>query len=225
MMLPEGTQTCATCGMRCDPSVTETMNGKIVRVVCRDCDKAARFKVYAKTKYIDSWTMIDACCIAERFRSVGTERDPELVRLACEVADSVARIEKVVKKFEREVWYAHGNTTQRSLQSIVRAASTCGMSAVSKISVGKEDAKFLVFCSAGRCVMTIDTPTSAVTVITAEDEAPNSKHRGPKPPGEGPMGIQGIHATEQQAVALLEAVIAAWKRDEVKLAEDTKVGF
>lgn len=236
----EGPQVCGTCGKTVN-LYSQTYSSalkKVTAITCEPCAKSERFADYAKTKQITTKLMMDATLIAHdvwnalyvgkvdwqlRARRESRERlaekhEHDVIIAALNVDRAVQRLHEVVKTFEREVWYA-------GVQKIVQDAKTHGMSAKETLEVDGEKVKFLVFASAGRCMITLDTPTRDVTVITAEDEAPNSDHRGPKPLGEGPMGLQGIHATEAQAVALLEAAIAAWKRGEIKLVQDTKVGF
>lgn len=188
-------------------------------IICDPCDRVQRVKRYTVDDLLSTQLMIDASIMNarvgsedERLRRLGYT--PEVVAALAEVWHDIAAIERHVRRFEREVWFA-------GLQKIVRASCSSGMS----FTFPNNGPKFLLLCSAGRCMMTIEAKTHSITLITAEDEGPNHEARGPKPPGQGPMGIQGIDATVSQAIELVREAVDVWKSGRFDIVDDKKVSF
>lgn len=122
-----------------------------------------------------------------------------------DVAEASERVRLCLKSdFEPRVWFG-------GVQDIVRRSSAAGLRAECDTAVGKVE--MLVFSTAGRCLMQLDTPTSRVTVI-ADETSPSPR-----------SGIQGIDATEADAVALLTAASDAWVAGGFELRESASVGL
>lgn len=122
-----------------------------------------------------------------------------------DVAEASERVHRAAKSgLEPRVWFG-------GLQEVVRAASISGMrSGMIETETPLGAIELTTFCSAGRCLIQIDTPSPAgpcITLITAEDES------APR------MGVQGIDATESDALALLDAITTAWCDGRVTMRE------
>lgn len=125
-----------------------------------------------------------------------------------DVAEASERVHAAVKErngFERAVWFG-------GMQKMVRASKKSGMSAP-PVETTFVTLALVTFCSAGRCMIQLDSPTSRVTLITAEDE------------DEARMGVQGIDATEAEALSMLDAAVHFWREGAILLADDTKIGL
>lgn len=107
---------------------------------------------------------------------------------------SYETINALVKgSYEPLVWFG-------GLQKFVRSEPVKGH------SVEMHGIKLLSYCMAGRAMQTISIESGeSITLITAEDEA------------EPRMGIQGIEATEQQAVDMLRRCIELWQSGVLKM--------
>lgn len=65
------------------------------------------------------------------------------------------------------------------------------------------------WCTAGRCLIEIESTTARITLITAEDEDALR------------MGVQGIDATEYDAIDLLNRAEMAWRSGVLTLTDKT----
>lgn len=122
-----------------------------------------------------------------------------------DVAEASERVHAAVKAtLEPVVWFG-------GLQAIVQRATLRGLKGSAETAVGRVE--LTTYSSAGRCLVQIETPTDRVTAITAEDEAGRV------------MGVQGVDAAEDAAVAMLCSVAAAWRGGAFKMVESKGVGF
>lgn len=120
-----------------------------------------------------------------------------------EIQQSVDKIHDKIKEFESAVWFS-------GLQAIIKKSTTSGVSASAPKLNGFS---VLTFCSAGRTMFTIEDKDASVTTITEEDSS------SPR------MGLQGIDATEEQALKLLNSAIRLWKDGKLKFKSDKKVSI
>ncbi len=155
---------------------------RVVLVQCHDCAQKERYEEYKENGIITARLLLDAFWL----------KDAKLF------AD-IEEISLLVKRFEKEVWFS-------GLQKIVRKSRASGMS----VKVG--DFEMMTFCSAGRCMITMQKNNRQVTAITAEDE------------DESRMGLQGITATKEEGLSLVQEAIDAWKAGH-KPTDDKKVGL
>lgn len=148
---------------------------------------------------------------------------------AKEICDEVAEIMLSVKKFEREIWYDR-------LQGYVRCSAIRGHSGhtvsghtvsdtkapdarVSDITVSDtristtrvSDTKIsgtrvLVWSGAGRALISLQQGEASITLITAEDEKQGARAEWTGN-NDGPMGIQAIEATKDQALRILKSAV------------------
>lgn len=122
-----------------------------------------------------------------------------------DVAEAHDRVHACMKaEFEPRVWFG-------GVQETVQRATRSGLKAEAATPLGKVE--MLVFSSAGRCLMQLDTATARVTVI-ADESSPDPR-----------SGLQGIDATEAEATALLNAATEVWCAGGFELVESTTVGM
>ena len=120
-----------------------------------------------------------------------------------EIQQAVDKIYDKIKEFESAVWFG-------GLKAIINKSTTSGVSArAPKLN----DFKVLTFCSAGRTMFTLEDKDASVTAICAEDSETST------------MGMQGIDATEEQAVKLFNSAIRLWKDGALKFKTDNKVSI
>lgn len=186
-------------GVQCDAE------GNVIKVYCTECGDKIDLDRHTESKRLRSSLCLTASLKA--FYALETTRD----RRPCdprylEIDAAMKRVQVVVERFDALVWF-------KGLQKIVRASKTRGMKSNPIEVEGLGPMEILEFSSAGRAVMTLDTKTASVTVITAEDEDTSR------------MGWQGIDGTEEEAILMLDTAIEAWTAGKVTMAEDTKVGF
>lgn len=197
--------TCTDCGAQhlTAYSWTETPDGVPASVWCMDCkDKHALADYRADGRLTTRLTMA-ASMKAFYAREAREKSDCDPTWL--EIADASQRVHAHGKRFDREVWFG-------GLQKQVRAAKRAGMEAT-PISSTLGHITMLTFTTAGRALMTLRTDTAEVTLITAEDESTSR------------MGVQGIDATEVEAITLIDTVIRAWKAGTVTMSESQTVGL
>lgn len=198
---------CDTCkqpiGETAPYSWERDKQGNVVRTTCMECREEEDLQEYERTGYLTSRVQVAA--VLEEFRI--KEGKPRLGHKATifRILESNRRLQKKVKEFEQKVWYS-------GLQDFIRKEKVKGHSAEC------EGVKFLSYAMCGRWRMTIEKRSLLkggwyIDVITAEDE----------PPPYAGMGINGIGATEEQAIGLLGAAISAWQSGQMKFTPDSEV--
>lgn len=237
------TPLCDTCGKPCEGFVSQVFDaeGHVLSNTCYDCQNQA---VLAQIKLsedftittemttcgplIQCWTSYeDALAAAEkghlsgvetlistvqtlilytalvkergsRYRSQVSTEDAFKVWL---LIDTLKAIGEQVTVLDKEMWLGQ-------LQPIVRACDMKGMSATCG------DTKYLTWSMCGRMMMTIQEPDGVhVTVMTAEDE--DTPH----------MGLRGINATKDQALAILKTTVERWKAGLLTFKADDEVSY
>lgn len=174
---------------------------KRIEVVCFDCDKTERHAEFAKDGVLTTRMLTDAAIYGVRREYDRVAPNDMLDRVSRESAE----IQTACKVFERDVWFG-------GLQKIVRAASHRGFRA--SFALDSVQCDLLVWSCAGRTVFTAQPADESyqVSLITADDSA------------DPVMGIQGICATKEQAVALLDAVTKACVGG-ANFVRDDKIGM
>lgn len=177
-------------------------DGYVLRVLCLDCNDTENLDRYSKDGRLFSSLTLSACLKAYKGGKPGT--DPRWLKI-----DASSKIIHTAAKapggFECHVWF-------NGLQRAVRDSGCTDMSS-GKVLTPIGDLTLVTFCSAGRCVLQIDSDVARLTLITAEDE------------DEARMGVRGIDATEEQALELLATIVAAWKHGKIVMQDDTKNGI
>ncbi len=110
------------------------------------------------------------------------------------------RIREEIDRFSRWVWAG-------GLGHLVRESNERGHRADLAADT------MLVWSCAGRTAITLETTGASITLLAATDEP------------QGRMGLQGISATESQALRLLSVFSEAWVRREVVPKPDRNVGM
>lgn len=118
---------------------------------------------------------------------------------------SMRKIEERVKEFEQKVWFG-------GLQKQIRASTMKGVSA--KVKLNKREFSVLTYSMCGRTMITFDLGDDSVTAITLEDESDRSR-----------MGIQGIDATAERALNLIDTALSMWELGELVFKNDKKVNM
>ncbi len=117
-----------------------------------------------------------------------------------ELTASLERVYRKMHEFEERVWFG-------GMQQTVVASVSSGM------SFRLKDFEILSTCSAGRCLVQIENKEGQrVTLITEE----KSEERR--------MGLQGICAKEEEAIALLDMAMRLHEKGAT-LKDDKKVGL
>lgn len=204
------TEHCGTCGQSDQFGLSKWTNisdGVCTKVRCRECESEELRLNYRKTGRINTTLTLDAALNSRRDYHTGEPVERRDGNTLERVNAAMAAINNHVKMFDKRVWFG-------GLQKLVQKCETKGMSATHSIptkNIGK--VKVLAYAMAGRAMVTLDAKKCSITVITAEDE---DRPR---------MGIQGIDATELQAIELLDSVMDAWVLGEVHMKSDTNIGM
>jgi hypothetical protein len=109
--------------------------------------------------------------------------------------ESYERLKVAVKDFEREVWF-------NGLQDWINAESQRGMADSKTVwdhLLGEDCVEMLTYAIAARVMITLQRRGIFLSVVVAEHGTENS------------MGIQGLHATEAEAMELLQVAQDQWK--------------
>lgn len=197
---------CDRCGASLERGWSERWSdNKRVRAWCIPCADRERLEEYAKTDELTTQVMVRAS-IENVHREYGKGVTcPSERNLLARAWASTEAVQRAAKEFERAVWFG-------GLSGKVRAAKHRGWRA--SFEIAGESHKVLVWSCAGRVVFTIEPDDEArhVSLICAEDEDRPT------------MGIKGICATEQQAIAMLAGACAAYQRG-MAFERDDKVGM
>jgi len=194
---------CAVCQRDCTDLgwVQRIADDKVTRTTCTECDADERFRRYADTGYIDTWLMTQAMLVAEGY---GRNKSAERRKLSLDIHGACDGLRELVNRFELVVWFG-------GMQKFARDSKYKGTSAAKPVASPWGEVKVMCYTMCGRAMITLDAPSCDVTVITEEDAS------------ESRMGLNGLHATAAEARGLLQAVIDAWTRGEIAMADDTGV--
>lgn len=167
--------------------------GEVYR--CHGCGDLVAWAEYERTGRLSSKILVTATIYGAR-REYGHPLPPVFPESAIY---EVRRIQTEVAIFERIVWFRGG------LQAFARSLRVKG----SVGTIGEVDV--LVYTMCGRAKITLNAPGSSVSMICAEDSE------------DATMGVDGIDATEKQALWLLKTVSDGWT--VMAMAADEKVGL
>ena len=183
---------------------------KLTEAICFDCEEVESVYQFNKDRVLTSRLMTSAVLNAshDEYRVKRGSRsygEPER-RYAAMYRLVYASYEKVrleVKRFEQAVWFA-------GLQAQVQKATHRGFKMT--FSDDGVDTIAMVYSLAARTQITIERGDTQIMLITAEDETSPV------------MGINGLRATEQQAIDLLKSAAGAFKSG-AKFKRNDKVGI
>ena len=186
-----------------------TDKGEVIEVYCDPCKDIETLATWDQDHRLHSRDTMTATL--KTYRTDKTGVDPRWF----EIADASARIHDHVKAhFEPSVWFGHAGgpftTTPveyggrscgfgkgQAMAKVVRASKNSWMVSGDVVeTAGTYTVK--TWCTAGRCLIEIESAVARITLITAEDEDTMR------------MGVQGIDATEAEAMDLLNRAEMAW---------------
>lgn len=170
------------------------VGGKLTESICFSCSKAEQLSEFSRTGRLT--TQLITWAAIDRARAENGRAVPNSTPPT--LLTSLTVIEAEVLHWQQAVWFA-------GLQQKVRKAKYRGM----RLSHG--DSKTLVWSSAGRVLFTIEGTDGHITLIAAEE-------------GVSVVGIQGIYATEPEALRLLTDSREAYKAGGV-FSRDDNVGL
>jgi hypothetical protein len=217
-MNPDSVKSCMRCNADLERGYSSRYVGnECTEVICFKCDRAEEMDDFMKTGVITTHFMMG--CMMDVYRLVydGDVHDEtklmalildqnlsDEMKAKVKVQISTARICNKVKEFESKVWF-------KGLQDQILATKCRGVSA----KLGKEHKNFyvLTWTSAGRTMITIGDDDADVTCVAIEDSEESS------------AGFHGIHATEEQALALYDKAIALYQDGTLKFKDDKKVSM
>jgi len=180
-----------------------TQDSHLVKVECQDCDQQSRMIAYRKTKRLDNMIMLAAAFFVNDEKSLTedwmqaewrTEQRADIRRRIAKQAEYAADYREVVAaeeeircaimKMATAVWSGW-------LQSYYRESN--GRGHVAAVNV----VEILVWGCAGRVVMTINGKAGEDLSVIFDETSEEPR-----------AGRQGIHATKDQAIKLLDFVTA-----------------
>lgn len=177
---------CDICNKPIDGSwvvIHDAKTNKHIESRCSPCDDKKRREQFQKDHRISTQLLMKAT-LNQAYKKL-EEGDQE-------VLDAYALLLPEVKRFQEAIWFG-------GMQDIARNAKVKGT------SVADGDFKILCYTMCGRAMVTLDSPTASLTLITQEDAPPVDKHGR-----QAGMGVQGIDATGPEAFALLERAQKLW---------------
>ncbi|TRZ51990.1 hypothetical protein D4S03_04150 [bacterium] len=198
---------CKRCGASLERGYVqkgEIVNSKmkITETICFQCDKIERWEQFAKTGTLLTHTIMDLLYLHGKYERPHPHIKRKLIAQAVEASEL---IDKQIAIFEDLVWF--GNPP---LQKVVVDCRTHGMKyedAVSGIT-------FMAYDIAGRTMITVEGKSASISLLTATDYKEN-----------GHMGLQGICATKEEALDLLNWAITNRLAIVNNIKPDTKVNI
>lgn len=212
---------CKRCSTSCENGYSATWNedGSHQDEICFKCDKKERIERYAKDKVLSTRLMTESILHRndDRWgRARQLKHDEWTIHQLQEISKSIDKIEFEVELFDREVWFG-------GLSKFVHEAKHSGYSAKFGKLFNKN--KFLSFTSAGRVIIQLEKPDGTfISLIQLDEDLNDSNIRTDYGLSVPKMGIQGILATANEAIELLQEGREAWKIGKIKLKQSS-VGF
>lgn len=186
--------------------------GDVLEVYCDHCGELEDLQIWDKDHRLHSYVTLTAVLKTHTAKPGADKPDHRWF----EISQASQRVHAHVKEyFEPSVWFGHaggpfvktpteyggvscGFGTGKAMAKVVRASTCAWMTSGDIIeTAGKYTVK--TWCTAGRCLVEIESDDARITLITAEDEDAMR------------MGVQGIDATEAQALDLLNRAEMAWR--------------
>lgn len=208
---------CSKCGAT-DLSGGVNLHREKVHVEswCRDCHTAHKLAEFDVAQRLETRMLIDAALIrhdvehAKSSRKAPRVREPpSVVESALRVCAALDQVDARVKLFEEQVWY-NGLLTR-----IVEATTALASPRPLPTDVGLMTIRALE--TAGRVLLTLETPECDLTLIGAADPDDYLPITGRRPH----IGVQGISATVSQATMMLDAATKGWASDGLNLRGST----
>ena len=185
-------------------------DSKLVQSLCFNCNDEQTFLDYLSDKKLTTGLITSNWSILYDLRMKDvvyakeiSELENLIDRINIEISNK--RINKKIKEFEKEVWF-------NGLQATINSSKRKGVSAKPGVF---DNFCILTYSMCGRTMITIEDDSSSITVITSEDGS------------ESRMGLQGICATEGEAIALIAIAIELYNNSTPPLVfvEDLNVSL
>jgi len=179
---------CGTCGTHLtsqDPKNFHYSGTVLKRVQCLNCANNEVVELYVDTEVLTSQLMLLAA-----IQTYPKKTSDEALLRWCVALDRVtqvmSRIKEGVKTFETLVWYD-------GLKKLVRTKSN--------IHFDKGGLELDTGCTGGRALIELTRGDARLTLITDESSTANV------------MGVQGIYAKEEEALALINDTVKLWQTE------------
>lgn len=222
-MNPDTVTHCMRCGADLERGYSQRWVGEECKeVICFKCDKNESLSDYMKSGIITTHFMMD--CLMATFdimrdaygrSNYDTHDEAQLLELLSRdyspenaarlrVQLATTRIQNKIKEFDAKVWF-------KGLQKQIHDTKCRGVSA----KLGKKHKNFcvLTWTGMGRTMITIEDDDASVTAV-ADEDSPESR-----------TGLHGIHATGEQALALIDKAISLFEDGTLKFKDDEKVSL
>lgn len=220
--------TCTRCkALRVErwTAICDAKTGDVKEVICKMCRDNETLADWSKDRRLYSSATLEAAmlCYEGRKARPGENLDSRWM----EIHSASNRVHAHVKEnFEPSVWFGHAGAPFTRTPDKDGFGHTAGMGAGrammplvykskhSHLTSGKivEGAVTYVvntWCTAGRALIEVESDKARITLIT-EDGSPLLR-----------MGVQGIDATEAEAIELLGRAESAWLAGAFNLTEGT----
>jgi hypothetical protein len=201
---------CYTCKASLERGYSYRYQGDVlISALCFDCDRKEVMAEYIKTKRLSTKLIMDNMSklydinMKDDWRFKNTDFLKQL-KHRVDIQLAADNIQEKIREFEKHVWFG-------GLQKIVRASKVKGVSAK---TTDFHNFCVLTYSMCGRTMFTIENDKNSITTITSED---GDEY--------GCMGLQGINATEEAALELLQCAITMDRNNELRFEDDTKVSM
>lgn len=198
---------CDTCQSSLDNGYSYRYEGdKLVKALCFKCAKNENIQEYLKTKVLSSRLIMENNLSLYHSDIKGNIDDASYLqelKMKTDIQLSYLRIHRKMKEFEKEVWF-------KGLQKKVIDSRVKGVSAHTNML---NNFCVLTYSIAGRTMITIEDDTASVTFV-ADETSPEPR-----------TGFQGISATEEKGISLIETVIKLYQDKKLFFKEDTNVNM
>ena len=210
-----------------------TGDHKVQEVICKACRNDDTLREWDQDHRLHSHATLEAALKTYRWRNDPPNKFVDLRWTAINEASN--RVHDYVKaNFEPSVWFGHGGhpftktedkwgsptcgfgtAVCEPMAKVIRASKASWMvsketdraSRLFSVLPRLHDYTLKTWCTAGRCLIELENPKARITLITAENEDAMR------------MGIQGIDATEMQAIGLLDWAEKAWTEGAITLVD------
>jgi hypothetical protein len=185
-------------------------NDNLIRCICFKCDDEEVFQNYLKDKKLTTKLTMHNTMVLYDFNGRDAIREKNIFLLEelkhrIDIQLATTKIQLKLKEFEKKVWF-------NGLQNKVNASKARGLSAKPK---GNDLDNFcvLVYSMAGRVMITIEDDHCSVTAITSDTGS------------ESCMGLQGVCATEEEALSIITMAIDYYDHKCLDFKEDKKISM
>lgn len=194
-------QICVTCKDETTEYWTSwNSKGEVTKYECDSCVCRGRIKDYEETGYLTSKLIMEANLATHKYNG-SYYRDEQPSQTHINVAEACKRLEVSIRAFQTNVWF-NGMKTQINAEKRV-----AGMSA------SHDSFKILTFCTAGRCMLTLEEANVSLSIVA--DETSDISN----------IGLQSCYGTEKELLSLLAKSQLLFAEDKLNLIPDNKISI